>query len=89
MSEELRKIICSAAVAGWWTILIGAIFMIFAWLIWRMILKAKPTWLQRLWGVDMDWKEIQSLVFTFLAAFKLILFVFVLISLWLTLWANI
>ena len=87
MSEELREIISSAAVAGWWTILIGAIFMTLAWQIWRKILKAKPTWLQWLWGVDMDWKEIQSLVFTFIAAFKLILFVFVLISLWLTLWA--
>ncbi len=88
MSEELREIIWSAAIAGWWTVLIGAGFMTFAWLIWRMILKAKPAWLQRLWGVDMDWKEIQSIMITFIAVVKIILFVGVLASVWLTLWAR-
>ncbi len=88
MNEELRQTICSAAVAGWWTVLIGAVWMTLAWLIWRKILKAKPQWLQDLWGVDMDWKEIQSLMITFIAVVKIILFVCILLSVWLTLWAR-
>ena len=87
MSEELRQTIHSAAVAGWWTVLIGAAWMTAAWLIWRKILKAKPKWLQDLWGVDMDWKEIQSIMITFIAVVKIVLFVCILASVWLTLWA--
>ncbi len=88
MSEELRQIILKAACAGWWTVLIGAIWLTISWLIWRKILKAKPQWLRSLWGVDMEWKEIQSLMITFIAVVKIILFVCILTSLWLTLWAR-
>ena len=88
MSEELRQIIYSAAVAGWWTVLIGIIWLTISWLIWRKILKAKPEWLRSLWGVDIDWKEIQSIMMTFMAVAKLILFVCLLASIWLTLWAS-
>ena len=88
MSEELRQIILKAACAGWWTVVVGAAWMISAWLIWRKILKAKPQWLRSLWGVDMEWKEIQSLMITFIAVVKIILFVCILASLWLTLWAR-
>ncbi len=86
MSEELRQIIHSAAMAGWWTVLIGIIWLTISWLIWRKILKAKPEWLRSLWGVDIDWKEIQSIMMTFVAVAKLILFVCILASIWLTLW---
>lgn len=88
MNAELREIICSAAVAGWWTVLIGAGWLTISWLIWGVILRTKPGWLQRLWGVDMDWKEIQSIMITFMAVAKLILFVALLITIWLSLWAR-
>jgi hypothetical protein len=88
MNEELRQFIHSAAVAGWWTVLLGAIWLTISWLIWRKILKAKPKWLQDLWGVDMDWNQIQSIMITFMAVAKLILLVCVLASTWLTLWAR-
>ena len=88
MNEELRQIIHSAAVAGWWTVLLGAFWLSISWLIWRGILKTKPKWLQNLWGVDMDWKEIQSIMIIFMAVAKLILLVCVLASAWLTLWAR-
>ena len=89
MSEELRHIIIKAAEAGWWTVLLGAVWLTISWLIWRGILKAKPKWIQNLWGVDMDWKEIQSIMIIFMAVAKLILFVCILASIWLTLWVNI
>ena len=88
MSEELREIIWSAAVAGWWTVLIGAIFMTVAWLIWMQILKAKPAWLISLWGGNITWDQVRSIMITFMAVAKLILFVCVLASVWLTLWAR-
>ena len=87
MTNELAQIIQMAAVAGWCTVLIGAAWLTISWLIWRQILKAKPEWLRSLWGVDMDWKQIQSIMIIFMAVAKLILFVCILASVWLTLWA--
>ena len=84
MMEAIR----SAAVAGWWTVLIGAIWVTVAWLIWRSVLKSKPAWLMKLWGFEMDWKEVQRIMFYSLAVMKMILFVCILICIWLTLWAR-
>ena len=89
MNEELRQIIRLAAVAGWWTVLIGAIWMTAAWLIWMGILKAKPAWLMKLWGGgNISWDQVQSIMITFMAVAKLILFVALLASIWLTLWSR-
>ena len=88
MSEELRQIIRLAAVAGWWTVLIGAIWLTVAWLIWMQILKAKPAWLISLWGGNLSWEQVQSVMITFMAVGKMILFVCVLGSIWLTLWSR-
>ena len=87
MSEEFAEIVQAAAVAGWWTVLIGAAWMTVVWLIWRSILKIKPAWILKLWGFDMDWKEMQRIMIYFMAVFKLILFVCILICIWLSLWA--
>ena len=87
MCPQVAKIIQAAAVAGWWTVLIGVIWMTVGWLIWRQILSSKPEWVRKFWGVDMDWSEIQSITIKFIAVWKLILFVCVLACIWLTLWA--
>ena len=83
MMEAVR----SAAVAGWWTVLIAGIWVTVAWLIWRGVLKSKPAWLMKLWGFEMDWKEVQRIMFYSLAVMKMIIFVCILVCLWLTLWA--
>ena len=88
MSDELRQIIYSAAVAGWGTVLIGAVWLTVASLIWMRILKAKPAWLISLWGGNLTWEQVQSVMITFMAVAKLILFVCLLGSVWLTLWAR-
>ncbi len=88
MSEELREIIQAAAAAGWWTVLIGAVWLTLTWLIWMQILRSKPAWLIKLWGCDISWDQVQSVMITFMAVAKLILFVCILASIWLTLWAR-
>ena len=88
MDEKLLDIIRSAAVAGWWTVLIGAIWLTISWLIWMVILKKKPSWLITLWGDNLSWDQVQSIMITFMAVAKIILLVFVLLSIWLTLWSR-
>ncbi len=84
MSEELAEIIRAAAVAGWWTVLIGVIWLTLSWLIWMQILKAKPAWLIRLWGGNITWGPVNSIIITFMAVAKVILFVCILARIWLT-----
>jgi len=86
---SLSKRVGSAAIAGWWTVLIVATWMTVAWFVWLAILNAKPDWLLRLWGGgDLDFSTIRTIVLCFFTAFKLLLFVLVIMTIWLTFWAN-
>lgn len=87
MSENFVQVVRSAAIAGWWTVLIGAIWITLVWLIWRGILKSKPAWLLNLWGFEIDWKDIQRIMINFMVVAKMILFIFILLCIWLSLWA--
>jgi hypothetical protein len=44
MSDDLAKRVRSAAVAGWWTVLIGSLFLALQWLASQKLLSAKPQW---------------------------------------------
>ena len=88
MPENFAHIVRAAAVAGWWTVLIGAGWLTLVWLIWMRILRTRPAWLISLWGGNLEWKEVQRLMITFLAVAKLILLVCVLLCIWLSLWAG-
>ena len=88
MNDAFTQRVRSAAVAGWWTVVIGAIWMTIAWLFFLVILSAEPGWMMTLWGDRMTWKEVHSLVITFMAAFKMILFVCLLVTIWLTVWSR-
>ena len=87
MSTEIAQIIQAAAVAGWWTVLIGFAWLILGWLIWLSFFKIKPAWVLKLWGGDISWQDVQKLTLTFFAVAKMILFVCILVSIWLSLWA--
>ncbi len=86
MDKEFVAMIQAAAVAGWWTVLIAAIWITIAWLVWRGVIKSKPAWLMRLWGFDLEWQEVQRIMFYSIAIMKMSLFVCILICIWLTLW---
>ncbi len=89
MSEDLSKRVRAAAAAGWWTVLIGGIWLALSWLFLLVILSNEPDWMLWLWGrADMSWADVHTIVFWFFGVFKLILFVCVLLSLWLTLWSR-
>jgi len=92
MNETLQKRVRSAAVAGWWTVLIVAIWMTVAWLALLVILNSKPGWIMWLWGFpdadSLHWRQMRIIVLQFFAVFKLMLFVFVVVVIWLTLWSR-
>jgi len=88
MNDTLAQRVRSAAIAGWWTLLIGAIWLTVGWAAILILLGAEPAWLLRLWGGHTNWQQVNDLILWMYAAFKLILFVAVLVTIWLSFWAR-
>ena len=89
MNETLAKRVRSAAVAGWWTILIAAVWMTAGWLFFLAILHYQPKWLLTLWGGgDLKWTDVQMIVLYFFSVFKLMLFAVVIVVIGLSLWSR-
>jgi hypothetical protein len=86
MDESLK--IRSAAVAGWWTVLVGAGFLAIQWLLYLALMSSRPGWLLALWGPGTTWETVRLLWFWAMAVFKLCLWVLALGALWLTFWAR-
>lgn len=88
MNDEFEKRVRTAAIAGWWVVLIAVGFIVLQWIIYLAVMEAKPAWILSLWGPGMDWSFVQTVWFWGIAVFKLIMWLMVLIALWLTLWAR-
>jgi len=89
MDDSFARRVCSAAVAAWWSVLIGGIWLTASWLIYLVILAAQPGWLLKLWGGgSLGWEKVQSIVIMFMAVAKLILWTCVVVALWLTIWGR-
>ena len=88
MNDAFAQRVRAAAVAGWWTILIGGIWLTAAWLFMLGILSAEPQWLLTLWGGHMDWNEVHSVMLNYMAVAKLILLTGLLATAWLTIWSR-
>jgi hypothetical protein len=88
MNEDFAGRIRSAAIAGWWTILIGSLFLTFQWLASLALLSIKPGWLLTLWGPDITWKTVRTIWLWAMAIFKICLWLITLVVIWLSLWAR-
>jgi hypothetical protein len=88
MNDVFEKRVRAAAVAGWWVVLIAIGFICLQWLIYLGVMEAKPAWLLPLWGPGVDWAFVQKAWFWAIAILKFVLWLMVLASLWLTLWAR-
>ena len=86
--DMLEKIVRAAAVAGGWTALALVVFIVFQWLVYLFFMHTRPAWLLWMWGPNVDWPLVQMLWFWVIVALKFVLWMIVLASLWLTVWAN-
>ena len=89
MNDVFEKKVRAAAVAGWWVVLIGYLLLLITWMAYLAILSAQPRWLLAMWGQgDVSWAFMQTVSLWFMGAFKLGLWLLILVVLWLTLWAR-
>jgi len=88
MNDPFEKRVRTAAVAGWWTVLIAWCVLLLHWLIYLAVINSRPAWMLSLWGPDITWPFAQTVWFWFLGIFKFSIWLWVLVCLWLTLWAR-
>jgi hypothetical protein len=88
MNDSFDKKVRTAAIAGWWVILIAYGMLLFTWIVYLAMMSARPAWLLSMWGQgDINWDFVQTVSLWFLGIFKLCIWLLVLVVLWLTLWA--
>ncbi len=89
MEDNLKRRVGAAAVAGWWTILILAVWLTVGWLIWLLILHFQPSWLLKLWGGGpITYETVQTVVLWVFGGMKALLWAALGVVIWLTLWAR-
>ena len=88
MAEAFENKIRAAAIAGWWTFLIGTAFLVLQWFAFLLIMSTQPAWLLFLWGRGFTWEDIRSVWFWGIAIAKLCLWLLALASMWLTMWSR-
>jgi len=88
MNETFQKKLQASVRAGWWTLLIGAVFLTFQWIVYLVLMSSRPPWLPALWGNGVAWDTIQNLWLWGTVSFKLCLWISALVVIWLTLWSR-
>src|SRR5215469_6793821 len=88
MYDPFEKKVRAAAVAGWWVILIGYALLTVTWVVYLVLVSARPAWMLAMWGPNVSWDFMQVVSLWFMGVLKLFIWILVLIALWLTLWAR-
>ena len=88
MNETFQNRLQASVKAGWWTLLIGAVFLAFQWVAYLILMSSPPSWSLQLWGSGVAWETIQNLWLWIVAIFKLCLWLMALVVIWLTLWSR-
>jgi hypothetical protein len=78
----------TAAIAGWWTLLIASGFLAVQWIAYLFLMSSQPAWLLFFWGPGISWDALGHTWFWLMAIFKFSLWLLALPVLWLTLWAR-
>ena len=88
MNDVFEKRVRAAAVAVWWTLLIDVGFIVILWLVYLLVMSARPTLVLSLWGPGTTWSFVQTAWFCAIAILKFCVWLLGLVALWLTLWAR-
>ncbi len=88
MNDAFQHRIKAAAVAGWRTVLIAIGFLALVWILYLVLMSARPQWLQSLFGPGVSWEYVQNVGFWIVSVFKMCIWLLALVVVWLTLWAR-
>ncbi len=85
--SQFERRLGRAACAAWWTVFVGAVWLVAAWLLWLFIgaTPALAGFVETLWG-GVKLADAKQLVWVFFGAFKLLLFGCIFGAIFLTIW---
>lgn len=86
MDAIFHKKVRSAAVAGWWTLLVAWLLGAVSWGAYLAAWHYRPGWMTWLWGGS-SWEDMRTVTIWMFAAFKLIIWTIFLAALWLSIWS--
>ena len=87
MNDLFERRIRAAAVAGWWTLLFAALFLTVVWFVFLGMMSGPHGRIELLWG-GLDRDQIFVVALWLIGIFKLFLWAWTMVALWLTLWAR-
>ncbi len=88
MKDTFETRIRSAAIAGWWSLLIAALFLSLVWVWYLYLATAQPAWMLQLLGPGVTWPMLRYIVFLGVSVLKMFLWVAAFVLTWLSLWAH-
>ena len=88
MNDVFQQRVRAAATAGWWTVLIAVTFLASGWIVFLVLMSARPSWLLWLFGSGVSWDYVQNVGFWVVSIFKMCIWLMALAVVWLTLWAK-
>ncbi|MDP6547083.1 MAG: hypothetical protein QGH60_24165 [Phycisphaerae bacterium] len=88
MTRTFTQRVRTAAGAGWWTIIIAAVWLTLAWLGYLVMQHYRPGWILALWGSGTTWEQVHWIMVIFMAVVKVILFTLLMVTIWLTIWGR-
>jgi hypothetical protein len=88
MDQLFTKKVRSAAIAGWWTLLIAYVVLLIQWFAYLLIMSKQPAGMLSLWGAGVSWPEIRAIWLWGMVAYKLGVGMMLFVVIWLTLWAR-
>ena len=86
MNDLFQQRVRSAAVAGWWTFLVGVAMAMLFWACMLLVARGQPEWVTRMWG-GVSWETMRDVSLWMIAVFRLLLWVIFLVAVWLSLWS--
>ena len=90
MKDDFERKVQSAAVAGWWTVLVAVAVLVLQWVAYLIVTPSRPALVALVlsaWGSD-SWPEVHNLWMLGNVVLKIFVFILALPCLWLTLWAR-
>lgn len=88
-TDPFQQRLATAVWAGWCTVLIWFLIMTLSWLIWLVFLHVQPEWVRYMWGGgELEWEWMQKMVLWFFGAFKMLLFGFLMVVMFLSFWLR-
>jgi len=88
MDEMFIKKIRTAAVAGWWTVLIAYCILLIQWFAYLIIIPGQPAGMLCLWGEGITWQEIRTIWLCAMVVYKIGVAMMLFAAIWLTIWAR-